>query len=74
MNAQRIISRHRSAMTRAVHVVALGCLLGAFGASAQPAKAGPGSNTNEGAGAGQHRGPPPEALAACKSLASGAAC
>ena len=61
-------------MARTVHVVALGCLLGVFGASAQPAYAGHGGNTTEGAEAGQHRGPPPEALAACKSLASGAEC
>ena len=74
MKAQTFISRHRRTMARVVHVVALGCLLGAFGASAQPTKAGAGGNTTEGAEAGQHRGPPPEALAACKSLASGAEC
>ncbi|MBC7378993.1 MAG: hypothetical protein H7346_16340 [Burkholderiaceae bacterium] len=74
MKAQTFISRHRRTMARAVHVVALGCLLGAFGASAQPTKGGAGGNTTEGAEAGQHRGPPPEALAACKSLVSGAEC
>ncbi len=39
------------------------------------APAGPGgSGSPGGGGGGEHRGPPPEALAACKSLASGAAC
>lgn len=38
------------------------------GASAKPPVGGPAQ------GQGEHRTPPPEALAACKSLAAGAAC
>ena len=52
-------------------VLALSVLL-ALGVAAQPAapaKSDAGNTPPE-----QHRGPPPEALAACKALASGAAC
>jgi len=44
--------------------------LAAATASAQA----PGGQGGGGTGGGEHRGPPPEALAACKSLVSGAEC
>lgn len=44
----------------------LGLLLAALGASAQP-QGGPPPG-------GEHRGPPPEALAACKTAKAGADC
>ena len=61
-------------MVPAGRIAALACVLAAGVAGAQQIKVGHGGNTTESEGAGQHRGPPPEALAACKSLASGAEC
>jgi hypothetical protein len=54
-------------------LAALAALLGApsFGAMAQQQPVGKPPGTSAGA---EHRGPPPEAVAACKSLASGNAC